>query len=98
MAAKPISVGVPEEAQKHLHARGLTHLRVRARGDLLTIESGPEDDPVKHARLRRSTVHLWTLEIADHRGRFEPAGLRDLSDKLLDTLVTDFPWVLEPII
>jgi hypothetical protein len=72
-------------------------LRVRARGSLLTIESGPDDEPIKHARLRKDTVHLWTLEIADHRGRFEPTGLRDLSDTLLDTLVSDFGWVLEPI-
>ncbi|MBM4345410.1 MAG: hypothetical protein FJ100_18720, partial [Deltaproteobacteria bacterium] len=40
------------------------HLRVRARGDLLTIESGDKADPTRHARLRRDTATQWTLEIA----------------------------------
>jgi hypothetical protein len=36
---------------------------VRKRGDLIILESGSEDDPVAHARLRRVTSQWWTLEM-----------------------------------
>lgn len=49
----------------------LDHLRVRARADLLTLESGPEDNPFRHARLRRVTVQYYQLEC-----RPIPAGNR----------------------
>ena len=32
----------------------------------MIVESGPAADPVKHIRLRRDTVHLWCLDVADH--------------------------------
>jgi len=83
--------------ETYLHEQGHSHLRVRRHGDLLIIESGPEDDPIKHARLRRSTVHLWTLEMATHTGKFQPTGLRGLLDEIKDALVHDFGWVLTPI-
>ena len=85
-----------EYAADFLHGKGLEYLRVRKRGDLLIVESGPADDPIKHARLRRDTVHLWILEIADHKGRWEFTGLRDQRDKLLAALITEFPWILTP--
>ena len=76
---------------------GLDHLRVRRRADLLVLESGPADDPVPHARLRRVAVHLWTLECATHTGRWEKTGLRGHLEQLLDILVSSFPWVVAPI-
>jgi hypothetical protein len=85
--------GVAQALEKH----GFEHLRVRARGMVLTIESGPEDDPIKHARFKRDTVHLWILQVADHKGRFSPTGLRNDLPTLVDILVRDFGWVLEPI-
>ncbi len=85
--------GVAQALKKH----GFDHLRVRARGKVLTIESGPEDDPIKHARFKRDTVHLWILQVADHKGRFAPTGLRADWPTLVDILVRDFGWVLEPI-
>jgi hypothetical protein len=78
-------------------AHGLTHLRTRHRADIVTIESGPANDPVAHARLKRVGVHLWILEIADHRGRWEPAPVRATLEASLAALVSDFGWVLTPI-
>lgn len=80
--------------QKH----GLDHLRVRKRGDLLTFESGPKEDPVRHIRLRRATQQWYTLEIATHTGRWQfvptiRAGARDV----FETVIRQFPWVLMPI-
>ena len=77
--------------------RELKHLRVRRHGALLTIESGPKADPISHARLRRLTKHLWTLEVATHMGAWQPTGQRALMPDLVRMLVQDFPWVLAPI-
>jgi hypothetical protein len=75
---------------------GLSHLRVRQRADLLVLESGPIDDPIPHARLRRVAVHLWTLECAAHTGRWEKTGFRGLLEPLLDTLLSTLPWIVAP--
>lgn len=75
---------------------GLDHLRVRRRAALLTLVSGDEADPIQHARFRRATVHLWTLECATHTG-FERTGFRDTLPHLFELLISTFPWVLAPI-
>ncbi len=86
-----------EIALEHFQERGLDHLRVRRRADLLVIESGPAKDPVKHARLRRVTKHLWRLEMAKPRGGWEPTPFRDLLKELLPLLTDNFGWVLTPL-
>jgi hypothetical protein len=78
-------------------ANGLRHLRTRHRADTVTIESGPADEPVPHARLKRVSVHLWTLDVADHRGRWESAEVRADLDTVLGVLVHDIGWVLTPV-
>ena len=69
---------------------------MRVRGEVLTIESGPDDDPTRHARLRRETVHLWRLDMAARGGRWEATPFRDTADKLVAMLVERFGWVLTP--
>jgi hypothetical protein len=89
----------PEYAQaiaSRLAARGLTHLRARKHGELVVIESGPKDDPIRHVRLRRDTIHLWWLEAATHTGRWQKTGFRGTIDQLLDLLVTQLPWTVAP--
>ena len=75
----------------------LDHVRVRARGAVLTLESGPEEDPVPHARFRRDTVHLWLLEMPMRGNRWDRTGMRDTLDNLVEALISMFPWMLEPI-
>lgn len=90
----------PEDAaavSSYLAAEGLSHLRARKYGQLVIIESGPEADPFAHARLRRDTVHLWTLELATHTGRWEKTGFRGPWRDLLRELNTSFPWTLAPV-
>ena len=77
--------------------RKLAHLRVRRRGPLITLESGPADDPIPHARFRRTSVHLWMLECATHTGRWERTGYRANLETLLKLLTKELPWVLTPI-
>lgn len=80
-----------------LTRKGLTHLRVRRSGVLLTVESGPEDDPERHVRFRRHGAHIWTLEVANHAGRWEPTPFRGQIEHLVDVVIADFPWMVEPI-
>lgn len=96
MPALPTKLLAPS-VERQLHEyRGLEHLRVRARGDVLTIESGPTTDSVRHARLRRESVNLWGLEIAGYGGRWEPTPYCDTKDRLIAALVEQFGWVLTP--
>ncbi|MCY1006197.1 hypothetical protein OV079_38635 [Nannocystis pusilla] len=74
----------------------LAHIRVRHRGALITLESGPSNDPIPHARLRRVAGQIWQLEMATHTGRWQPTPLRAPRDALLEALVADFGWVLTP--
>ena len=86
-----------DQLTKLLHERGATHLRVRKRGALLTIESGDQEDPWPHARLRRDTVHLWCLEMAVRGGRWERTPFRAQMEELVEMLVEAFPWTIAPI-
>jgi hypothetical protein len=79
------------------HHPDLEHLRARKRGDLLVTESGPDDDPVAHARLRRMTKQWWTLEIGTRTGKWGQTPFRATRDELLDMLVTQFGWTLTDI-
>lgn len=70
------------------------HLRPRKRGDAISLVSGPEEDPIPHVRLRRSTVQWWTVDIADHRGKWGPTDIRASIADALDQVAEAFPWVL----
>ena len=74
----------------------LEHLRARRRGTAIIIESGPKVDPSTHARLQRTSVHRWSLDIADHQGRWQSTPYTDGLESLLTQLLSEFPWILEP--
>jgi len=73
----------------------LGHLRVRARGAVLTLESGPTDDPWPHVRFRRDTVHLWLVEMPARGGRWNKTPFRGELDELVDMVAETFPWTLQ---
>ena len=79
---------------EELAERGASHLRARRHGALVTLESGPKDEPVRHVRFRRDSVHLWLLECATHTGHWQATGYRDNLDNLIDLLTTELFWVL----
>jgi hypothetical protein len=83
-----------DELEEALANAGFKHLRVRRRADVLTIESGPKADPFPHARVRRDTLHLWTLEMPTASGRWELAPVREVFDNLVPILTSVFPWAL----
>lgn len=74
----------------------LSHLRVRQRGDLLILESGPAEAPRRHARLRRISVHLWRLEMPTSSTRWDLTPFQDQLQVLVEMLVEQFPWTLAP--
>jgi len=81
-----------------IQEHGLNHLRVRKRGDLLTFESGPKQDPVRHIRLRRATQQWYFLEIATHDGQWQRVPtIRARASHVFETVIREFPWVLMPI-
>lgn len=84
----------PGQVEDFLHERGFKHVRARKRGSDVIVESGPKRDAIKHIRVRRDTVHLWLVDIADHRGKWEATPFRGLLDDVLGLVVDAFPWVL----
>jgi len=74
----------------------LAHLRAKRRGDLITILSGPEKDPIPHLRIRRDTKQWWILEMATHTGRWEPTPIRATILEVLDTALDELGWVFTP--
>ena len=80
-----------------LHERDAVHVRARKYGATVIVESGPRDDPVRHFRLRRDTVHLWHLDVAGRDGRWEPTPFRGNIEALISAVVENFPWVLTEI-
>jgi hypothetical protein len=85
-----------DELADELAEHGYTHLRVRRRGAVLTIESGEKRDVVPHARLRRDTVHLWILEMPTANGDWERTPYRDPMDTQVERLVGELSWTLAP--
>jgi hypothetical protein len=73
---------------------GLQHLRAVKRGASITLVSGPDDDPVRHARLRRATIQWWDLDLANHRGTWERTHHRAPLDELVQTLTSSYPWAI----
>lgn len=80
-----------------LHDAGADHLRTRRHGAAVIAESGPENDPVRHFRIRRESVHLWCLDMAGHTGRWERTPFRDNLETLVGQVLEQFPWTLTPI-
>ena len=96
MSPTPAETYHAAHVQRLLHERGASHLRVRKHGAALIVESGPTADPIKHFRLRRDTVSLWLLDMADHAGRWERTPFRALLENLVSTVLDDFPWTVAP--
>lgn len=76
---------------------GLQHLRVAARGDTLTIQSSDAENPFTHARLRRISVSLWTIEMSVRGNRWEPTGVRATIADAIVVLTEQFGWTLESV-
>jgi hypothetical protein len=82
-----------EDVETALHDGGATHLRVRRRGDTLTIESGPKSDAYAHARLKRVAVSLWIIQMPA-RHAWQPTPFRGRLPELLSILLTELsPWL-----
>ena len=96
MPSPPAESYHPDQVEKLLHKCGATHLRARKHGSSIIVESGPADDPIKHFRLRRDTVHLWLLDMAEHTGRWERTPFRAQLDELVSMVLDSFPWTVAP--
>lgn len=85
-----------DDILEHLEKlEGLEHLRARRRAEVLTLESGPKNDPIAHVRFRRVGVHKWQLEMPTHGERWLPTPYRDQLLALVDVILKEFAWTLE---
>ena len=76
---------------------GLGHLRVKKRGDSLTIHSGDVGDPYAHARITKIGRRQWGLSLPRHTGRWERTPFVGTMAEVIDTLITDFSFYLDDL-
>lgn len=76
--------------------KNFRHLRVKKRGQSLTIFSGKPEDPWPHARLSRkgSRSDVWQLSFPKHTGRWERTPFVGSLRELTGMLVRDFPFLM----
>ena len=74
----------------------LSHLRVRSRGNTVTLESADEYGNIyPHVRFKKQSVHKWSLEMPVRSG-WEPTFIEDSLMDLMKTVIEKFPWALDP--
>ena len=72
----------------------LSHLTVRVRGSVLTLESIDSYGNIcPHARLRKKSIHKWYLEMPTRRG-WDSTFIEGTTEELMEFLVEKFPWAL----
>jgi len=72
----------------------LSHLTVRARGSTLTLESIDSYGSVcPHARLRKTSVHKWQLEMPVKKG-WNSTFIEGTAEELMQLLIEKFPWTI----
>ena len=90
----PITVFEISELRGALNDIGMHHLTVAKHSPCLRVDATDEVGAYPIFRLRRSTVHLWTLEFPTSRNRWETTPYRDTIPNLLKLVVNDFGWIL----
>lgn len=94
--ASPLDAEAVQQSLRRLPE--LAHLRARQRAALVTIESGPADDPFPHARLRRIASNRWRLEMPTSSGRWETTPFQGPLNDVLALLIEDFGWTLQKVV
>ena len=76
----------------------LAHIRVRKRGQILILDSGPKNDPIPHTRLRRTPRGQWAVEMPSG-SRWEATPFENPKlEPLLELVREAFGWMLTPIL
>lgn len=92
-----VGSGDIEELERLLSTEeGLGHLRVKKRGDSVTLCSGEGTDKQDHARLTQLRPGTWGLSFPHHSGRWERTPFVGSMRDLIATLVNDFSFYLDP--
>lgn len=102
-ARKPPKRTLPETLERAaestafiLHSLGYTHLRARVAGKSVVIESGPDDDPMPHARLMRLSADDWRIDFPKPAGGWETTPYTGPRGNLVAEIHQNAPWMLAP--
>jgi predicted nucleic acid-binding protein len=63
----------------------------------LALELGVARVGIDEWRLTRVAAQLWSLDIANHRGRWEPTPFRASLEEVVSLVADTFPWTLQPV-
>lgn len=79
---------------KRLLEKGITHLKVGARGNSISIFSEFEGEKENRCRFTKIAKNSYILSMANHNGKWEPTPFEGNVEELLDMVMSDFEWVL----
>jgi len=83
-----------EEIGELLQAQELTHLGVLTRGRHVVIYSEEMDEKVPRVRFARIGHEKYELDIANHRGAWEPTPFAGTLAELFAIVSQQFGWIL----
>jgi len=75
---------------------GLQHLRVKQRGESLTLVSGSDTDEIAHAKFSAMGADVWGLSFPTRSGRWERTPFAGSLDELSHVLIDMLGWHLAP--
>lgn len=88
--------GARELEQLIASDEALRHLRVKQRGESLTLVSGPPAHEISHARLSSLGSNVWALSFPTRSGRWERTPFAGSLDEIFSLLVDMLGWHLTP--
>lgn len=83
-----------EELHQLLATRGFTHLGVLSRGRYLVIYSEEGGEKMPRLRFGRIDQSRYALDVANHRGVWEPTPFTGTLAELFRLVTEQFGWVL----
>ncbi|WP_324670183.1 hypothetical protein [Geochorda subterranea] len=83
-----------EEIQQLLTALGFTHLGVLSRGRYLVIYAEEGGEKMPRLRFGRIDQGRYALDMANHRGGWEPTPFTGTLAELFSLVTEQFGWVL----
>lgn len=75
---------------------GLDHLWITRKHNIITVMSGPKDDPILHVCFVRLSLWEWALQVADWQGEWETTEFKGRLLDLVEMVVKEMGWLVTP--
>ena len=80
--------------ENKLQENHLTHLSVTVRRNNIVVYSEYEKQKENRCRFTQVRTNSYTMDMANHRGKWEATPFEGSLEELLQMVIEQFPWVL----